>query len=90
MDEVAAHLRTFHPESFRCCQVKFRNGAIKSFWAFSKTVRLKKYGKKRLVIVHEQEDLADAPRFLVTDALHWESGKVIRALELSLADRGLS
>ena len=30
------------------------------------------------MIVHEQEDLTDAPRFLLTDALHWESGRVIQ------------
>ena len=29
------------------------------------------------MIVHEKADLTDAPRFLVTDALHWESGRVI-------------
>jgi hypothetical protein len=29
------------------------------------------------VIVHEQAALADSPRFLVPDALHWESGRVI-------------
>ena len=29
------------------------------------------------MIVHEQQDLMDAPRFFVTDALHWESGRVI-------------
>jgi hypothetical protein len=45
---------------------------------FTKTVRLKRYGRKRLVIVHEQADLADQPRFLLTDALHWEAGRVIR------------
>ncbi|MDJ0717221.1 MAG: hypothetical protein QNJ54_23890 [Prochloraceae cyanobacterium] len=39
---------------------------------------MKKYGKKRLVIVHEQEDLGDEPRFLITDALHWECRKVIQ------------
>ncbi len=44
---------------------------------FSKTVRLKRYGKKRLVVVHEKEDLSDAARFLVTDALHWESKRVL-------------
>jgi hypothetical protein len=75
---VATELRITHPESFRLVKVKCRNRQIKSFWAFTKTVRLKKYGKKRLVIVHEQEDLSDAPRFLLTDALHWESGKVIQ------------
>jgi hypothetical protein len=40
-------------------------------------VRLKKFGRKRLVIIHEQEDLHDAPRFLLTDALHWQSGRVM-------------
>lgn len=58
-------------------QVKGRNGKEKQFWTFSKTIRLKKYGRKRLVIVHEQEDLSDEPRFLLADALHWESGRII-------------
>ena len=26
---------------------------------------------------HEQEDLGDAPQFLLTDALHWESGRIL-------------
>jgi hypothetical protein len=30
-----------------------------------------------VVIVHEQADLGDAPRFLLTAALHWESGRVM-------------
>jgi hypothetical protein len=29
-------------------------------WAFSKVVRLKKYGRKRLVIMHEKPDLSDS------------------------------
>ena len=40
-------------------------------------MRLKKYGAKRLVIVHEQEDLQDRPQFLLTDAKHWESTRII-------------
>ena len=28
-------------------------------------------------MVHERADLTDTPRFLVTDALHWESGRII-------------
>lgn len=78
VDEVAAELGQQHPESFRPLNVKLRRGEEKSFWAFTKTVRLKRYGRKRLVIVHEQADLQDQPRFLLTDALHWEGGRVIR------------
>jgi hypothetical protein len=58
--------------------VKRRNSEEKSFWVLTKTVRLKRYGRKRLVLVHEQADLQDQPRFLLTDALHLEGGRVIR------------
>ena len=75
--EVATELRHQHPESFRRVQVRCRNGETKEFWAFTKTVRLKKYARKRLAMVHERADLTDTPRFLVTDALHWESGRMI-------------
>ena len=78
VDRVAAELRQQHPESFRHKRVRCRNGEIKDFWAFTKVVRLKKYSRKRLVIVHETEDLTDTPRFLLTDARHWESGRIIQ------------
>jgi len=77
VDQVAAELRREHPESFRPVLVRCRNGEQKEFWAFTKSVRLKRYGRKRMVMVHERADLTDTPRFLVTDALHWESGRTI-------------
>jgi hypothetical protein len=77
IDEVALELRQQHPESFRQVQVRCRNGEQKIFWAFTKSVRLKRYGRKRIAMVHERADLTDTPRFLVTDALHWESGRMI-------------
>src|SRR5215831_18471531 len=77
VDEVAMELRQQHPESFRRVSVRCRNGEQKECWAFTKTVRLKKYARKRLAMVHERADLSDAPRFLLTDAVHWESGRVI-------------
>jgi hypothetical protein len=76
--DVDAELCQQHPESFRPLKVRVRRGEEKTFWVFTKTVRLKRYGRKRLVMVHEQADLADQPRFLLTDALHWEGGRVIR------------
>jgi hypothetical protein len=77
IDEVAATLRQTHPESFRAVVVRCRNGEPQQFWAFTKSVRLKRYGRKRIVMVHERADLTDTPRFLVTDAVHWESGRII-------------
>ena len=78
VDEVATELRQQHPESFRLVNVICRNGEEKCFWVFTQGVRLKRYGRKRWVIVHEQPDLSDAPRFLLTDAWHWEGGRVIQ------------
>ena len=77
IDEVATELRQTHPESFRKVSVRCRNGETKEFWAFTKSVRLKRYGRKRIAMVHERSDLTDNPRFLVTDAVHWESGRII-------------
>jgi hypothetical protein len=78
VDEVGAELRQHHPEGFRPVKVSGCNGKEKVFFAFIQVVRLKRYGRKRLVIVHEREDLTDAPRFLLTDALPWESGRGIQ------------
>jgi hypothetical protein len=77
IDEVAMELRQLHPESFRKVSVRCRNGEAKEFWAFTKSVRLKRYGRKRIAMVYERGDLTDTPRFLVTDALHWESGRIL-------------
>jgi hypothetical protein len=77
VDDVGAALRTHHPESFRPLTVTGRKGQEREYWAFTKVVRLQKYGRKRLVIAHEHGDISDAPRFFLSDALHWESGRVI-------------
>src|ERR671933_201628 len=77
VDAVAAQLRRDHPESFRPVRVRCRNGDTKQYWAFTKVVRLKRYGRKRLVIAHEDAGLSEAPRFLLTNAHHWESGRVL-------------
>ena len=53
---VAAQLRQAHPESFRHKQVRCRNQERREIWAFSKVIRLKKDGRKRLTIIHEKAD----------------------------------
>jgi hypothetical protein len=77
IEEVGAELRREPPESFRRVQVRCRTGEQKTFWAFTKAVRLNRSGRKRIVMVQERADLTDSPRFLVTEALHWESGRII-------------
>ncbi len=77
VDEVAAELRQGPSGEFSARARAVSQWGDEAVWVFTKVVRLKRYGRKRLVIVHEQDDLGDAPRFLLTDALHWESGRVI-------------
>ena len=78
LDAFEAELRKKHPETFRFIRVKCRNGEIKEYWAYTKVVRLRRYGRKRLVIVHETADLSDSPRYLLTSANHWNSGRAIQ------------
>ena len=82
VDEVASELRQEHPESFRPIEVYCRHGKTKAVWAFTKVMRLKRYGRNRLVIVHEQADLGDTPRFLLSEAQHWESKRVVETWSL--------
>lgn len=77
IDEVAAELKEQHPQSFRRIEYQTRAGETTVGWGLSKAVRLKRYGKKRLLIVHQEEDLNDKPRFLVTNALHWEAKRIL-------------
>lgn len=77
VEAVAAALQAAPPESVRPVPVRGRHGETKQWWVFTKVGRLKRYGRKRLVRVHAQADLGDAPRFLLTEAGHWESGRVL-------------
>ena len=77
IQDVAVQLRQHSPQSFREVTFQKRNGEQETNWVFSKCVRLKKFGKVRIFIVHEREDLTDTPRFLVSNALHWESKRAL-------------
>ena len=77
VDTIAEQLRNEHLESFRYIKVKCRNGEVKDYWVFTKQVRLKRYGRKRLAIVHETSDLTDTPSYYLTDALYWEGGRIL-------------
>jgi hypothetical protein len=58
-------------------QVRCRKGRRKEFGTFTTTVRLKRSGRKRIARVHDRADLTDTPRFVVSEARHGESGRII-------------
>ena len=72
-------LKEQSPVSFRKINVKIRNKTDKIFYVFSKTVFIKKYGKVKLFIIHEKEDLSDDARFLISNAKHWDSKRALKA-----------
>lgn len=77
LDQVAEDLRRESPMSFRSFSVRSLPEGMKIFRAFTRSVRLDHYGRRRIVIVHEREDLMDTPYFLFTDALYWEGGRIL-------------
>jgi hypothetical protein len=77
VDAVAAGLRAEPPESVRPVTVRCRKGETTQLGVCTTGVRLQRSGRKRWVLVHEPADREDTPRFLLTDARHGESGRVL-------------
>ena len=49
----------------------------KTYWTFSRTVRIPSLGKVRLVISYDNDKLTDTYVVLVTNALDWEAKRII-------------
>jgi len=78
LDEVAKQLRTESPRSFREYECEKRNGEKQKFWAFTKVVHLKRYGRKRIMIMHYTEELSDEPHFYITSGISWKPPRILR------------
>jgi hypothetical protein len=72
---VAERLRQEPPGSLCAVQGRGRHGETQPYGACTTVVRLKRYGRTRLGIVHARDALEDTPRFWLTDAQHGESGR---------------
>lgn len=53
------------------------NMGERSYWVFTKTIRLKKLGRKRIVISYDNEELKEDPIYLVTNRKDWEAKKIL-------------
>lgn len=53
-------------------------GEKEHYWAYCGTHRIPHFGKHRLVISHQQEDLSDDPRFFISNNLKWQAGGIVR------------
>jgi hypothetical protein len=77
IEQVAEILRRESPQGFRRLAIRWEPGQTKQFWALTRSVRLDDYGRKRVVIAYEREDLSDPALFLFSSALHWEGNRVL-------------
>ena len=48
-----------------------------TYYYFTKSVTVAKLGNVRLVILHQEEDLSDTPKFLLTNQLEWEVRRIL-------------
>jgi len=78
LDNLAKELKNNPEINFREIKFTAYNGKEKRWRCFTKVLKLKGgYGKKRIVICYENNDLSGKPRFLITDANHWDPIKIL-------------
>jgi hypothetical protein len=68
-------------EAFREIEVEKRNGKKKKVWAFSKVMKLKQLGYRRIVGTYDSEQRQGEPELYVTNNKQWEAKKVLQTWE---------
>jgi hypothetical protein len=68
-------------EAFRQIEMEKRNGKWKRVWAFSKVMKLKQLGYRRIVAVYDNEQRQGEPELYVTSNKQWEAKKVLQTWE---------
>ena len=64
-------VRTLTPQDFKRVTIQRPNGTELSVWAFSRTVRMKKAGRVKVVVSFLEEPFKGDPFFLVTNRKEW-------------------
>lgn len=65
-----------HKKVFRKTSFYFK-GVKKTYWAFTKVVKISKLGRKRVVISFKNEELSGDPKFFVCNNKGWDAGKIL-------------
>lgn len=63
-------------EAFREITITI-HGKRKTFYVFTKVVRIRKYGKVRLTIIYRKPNRKGNPIFCFTNQLHWEATRIL-------------
>lgn len=70
-------VKTLKKEDFKQVKITKTNGKILSVWAFSKTVRMSKVGRVKVVISFLNEPFKGDPFSLVTNRKEWSAVKIL-------------
>jgi len=68
---------TLTQKDFKEVKITRTNGKVLSVWAFSKTVRMSKVGRVKIVISYLDEPFKGDPFFLVTNRKEWLAVKIL-------------
>jgi len=68
---LIAWAKSLPADVFKSVQVKTRHGEPRTYWCFSKCVKVKDWRKLRIVISYDNENLEGEPIFLVTNKTNW-------------------
>jgi hypothetical protein len=70
-ETVESFARSLPKEVFKPVKVKTRHGEERTYWCFSKTVRVHDWKRIRLVISYDNEKLDGEPIYLITNKKNW-------------------
>lgn len=74
---LSEYIKAIPGSSFKCIEIKKGNGENVKYWYFTKSIRMVKQGRVRIVVTHRDPELKDDPKVLVTNRLEWEAKKII-------------
>ena len=70
-ERLDAYAKSLPRDVFKKVEVRTRGGESRTYWCFSKCVKVKNWKKVRIVISYDNEELGGEPIFIVTNKLNW-------------------
>ncbi len=70
-DSVEAFAHSLEKKDFKPIEVETRLGVKRTYWVFSKNVKVKFWKKLRLVISYDNPELEGEPRYFLSNKLNW-------------------
>ena len=77
---IARHqqaLKENKKELFKPITINYK-GEEETYYSYCRTHRIKSFGRLRLVINHQKEDLSDSPTFFISNRKMWQAEKITR------------